>query len=421
MPRRHRWVRLARDGRKRISFAVDAVEWQTWANPEFMQFDTGLRLDLQLQIVREKTLALMRASLSPEGCDLAHAMMLINGFLGEVIDLESILNEFSYNIALYGTPELRAPWGWQLFGHHCPLNCLVVDGSASLLALLAFNVGVELAQLLTVALVFPSLYLASRTRAYRAVRLAGATVALAAATGWAPDRLGLLANPLAGAEEAVIAHPWTVVAGLALAAVSCWVADRRAPTHPADPVRERGATPAAPDCRARRRERGRAGRGRPAPGSRATTRPRRRRRPRRRWWPPPTAQAPTAGPPPAPSAASWAASRPRLKVSSGSTRSLPRRSRSASVPAKPNPCTSPNRPVTAIWPTRCGPFPGPATPAARWPTRWSTPTRPPAPTDRRWTSRTGWPRCFAGTAGTGAGRGVEQPTVKASPRPLRHA
>ena len=33
------------DGRARISYAVDAVEWQTWANPEFMQFDTGLRLE----------------------------------------------------------------------------------------------------------------------------------------------------------------------------------------------------------------------------------------------------------------------------------------------------------------------------------------------------------------------------------------
>ena len=40
------------DGRKRISFDVDAVEWQTWANPEFMQFDTGLRLDLQPAEVR---------------------------------------------------------------------------------------------------------------------------------------------------------------------------------------------------------------------------------------------------------------------------------------------------------------------------------------------------------------------------------
>ena len=116
------------DGRKRISFAVDAVEWQTWANPEFMQFDTGLRLDLQPAEVRERALALMRASLSPEGYQLAHAMMLINRFLGEVVDLTTVLNEFSYNIALYGEPDLRAPWGWQLYGHHCAVNCLVVEG-----------------------------------------------------------------------------------------------------------------------------------------------------------------------------------------------------------------------------------------------------------------------------------------------------
>jgi hypothetical protein len=116
------------EGRERITFAVDAVEWQTWANPEFMQFDTGLRLDLQPAEVREKALALMRASLSPEGYELAHAMMLINGFLGEVVDLETVLNEFSYNIALYGDPDPRAPWGWQLFGHHCAVNCLVVEG-----------------------------------------------------------------------------------------------------------------------------------------------------------------------------------------------------------------------------------------------------------------------------------------------------
>jgi Protein of unknown function (DUF3500) len=55
-------------------------------------------------------------------------MMLINGFLGETVGLETVLNEFSYNIALYGDPDPQAPWGWQLFGHHCAVNCLVVDG-----------------------------------------------------------------------------------------------------------------------------------------------------------------------------------------------------------------------------------------------------------------------------------------------------
>jgi Protein of unknown function (DUF3500) len=119
---------LTPEDRARVSFDVDAVEWQTWANPEFMQFDTGLRLEFQPPEVREKALALVRASLSPEGFELAHAMMLVNGFLGEVVDLETILNEWSYNVALYGEPDLRAPWGWQLYGHHCALNCLVVEG-----------------------------------------------------------------------------------------------------------------------------------------------------------------------------------------------------------------------------------------------------------------------------------------------------
>ncbi|MEU4660011.1 DUF3500 domain-containing protein [Streptomyces sp. NPDC023723] len=116
------------EGRRGIRHAVDAPEWQTWANPEFMQFDTGLRLEFQSAEVRAKALALMAASLSPEGYELAHGMMLINGFLGEVVGLETLLNEFSYNIALYGDPDPRAPWGWQLYGHHCALSCLVVEG-----------------------------------------------------------------------------------------------------------------------------------------------------------------------------------------------------------------------------------------------------------------------------------------------------
>ena len=114
--------------RDRLTHAVDAVEWQTWANPEFMQFDTGLRLEFQPDDVREKALALVRASLSPEGYELTRAMMRINGFLGEVVDLTTVLNEYSYNFALYGSPDPRAPWGWQLFGHHAAVNCLVVEG-----------------------------------------------------------------------------------------------------------------------------------------------------------------------------------------------------------------------------------------------------------------------------------------------------
>jgi len=117
---------------EKLMHPVDAAQWQTWANPEFMQFDTGLRLEFQPAPVRAKVLDLIRASLSPEGYELAHGMMLINGFLGQAVGLETILNEFSYNFALYGTPHPANPWGWQLFGHHCAVNCLVVDGRMAL-------------------------------------------------------------------------------------------------------------------------------------------------------------------------------------------------------------------------------------------------------------------------------------------------
>ncbi|MFT4081665.1 MAG: DUF3500 domain-containing protein [Nocardioides sp.] len=118
--------------RERLCYPVDAPEWQTWANPEFMQFDTGLRLDYQPAEVRQAALDLVRASLSPEGYEITRRMMLINGFLGDVVGLPAILNDFSYNIALYGTPDPRAPWGWQLYGHHAAVNCLVVEGRMSL-------------------------------------------------------------------------------------------------------------------------------------------------------------------------------------------------------------------------------------------------------------------------------------------------
>ncbi|MCO7220906.1 DUF3500 domain-containing protein [Klenkia sp. PcliD-1-E] len=119
---------LGEDDRARVQHTVDAVEWQTWANPEFMQFDTGLRLEFQPAAVREAALALVAASLSPEGFAQVQLMMRINGFLGDVVGLPEVLGEFSYNVALYGEPDLRGPWGWQLFGHHCAVNCLVVEG-----------------------------------------------------------------------------------------------------------------------------------------------------------------------------------------------------------------------------------------------------------------------------------------------------
>ncbi|WP_105566973.1 DUF3500 domain-containing protein [Microbacterium halophytorum] len=116
------------DARERVSYPIESPEWQHWANPEFLQFDTGLRLEFQPQEVRDAFLAVVDASLSPRGARDVRTMMRINGFLGDVVGLPGIMNEYSYNASLFGRPSLTEPWGWQLFGHHCAVNCLVIDG-----------------------------------------------------------------------------------------------------------------------------------------------------------------------------------------------------------------------------------------------------------------------------------------------------
>lgn len=95
---------------------------------------------------------------------------------------------------------------------------LGLEGRASVLGLLGFNVGIELAQLAVAFCVFPSLLVMSTRRAYSTARIGGASIGLAASVGWLGERLGLASNPLAGAEAAVIEHKPVVVVALAVLA-----------------------------------------------------------------------------------------------------------------------------------------------------------------------------------------------------------
>lgn len=107
------------------------------------------------------------------------------------------------------------------------LRDLGLDGTTSLLALFAFNIGIELAQLAATVCIFPSLYLMSTRRSYRTVRIGGASLALAAASGWLVDRTGLASNPFASIESALISNPWTVVIGVAFLAAFVRLLDHR--------------------------------------------------------------------------------------------------------------------------------------------------------------------------------------------------
>ena len=112
--------------RDSVQYSVDAQEWRVWSNPEFLFNPCGLRLDELGSDSRAAILRLIQASLSPNGFDKARGCMKTNAFLGQLCQLETIMNEWSYNFLLFGEPSLGGPWGWNLYGHHLCLNCFVL-------------------------------------------------------------------------------------------------------------------------------------------------------------------------------------------------------------------------------------------------------------------------------------------------------
>lgn len=114
--------------RTKLCYAIDAPEWRGWSNPEFVFFRTGLRLEEQSDDIVRAALAVIEASLSPEGYARVTEAMALNGYLGELVDLPTIMNDRSYWFAVFGEPTATGAWGWQLFGHHVAVNFVSVAG-----------------------------------------------------------------------------------------------------------------------------------------------------------------------------------------------------------------------------------------------------------------------------------------------------
>jgi len=106
----------------KIKLHIDSPEWRTWSNPEFLLSDKGIRLDELSEDLRSKVMAVLKATLSPEGYEKAVGAMRINGFLGELVESPKVMNEFSYNFVLFGEPSETTPWGFSFYGHHLCLN-----------------------------------------------------------------------------------------------------------------------------------------------------------------------------------------------------------------------------------------------------------------------------------------------------------
>jgi hypothetical protein len=117
---------LSPSQRAAMQFPVGSEVWRAWQNTELYVENYGLRLDEVADEVREAVMAVLRASLSARGYETSRAVMRLNRFLGDLVGCPAVLGEWSYIFCLFGTPSSSEPWGWQLFGHHLSLNCLVI-------------------------------------------------------------------------------------------------------------------------------------------------------------------------------------------------------------------------------------------------------------------------------------------------------
>ncbi|CAI6334761.1 unnamed protein product [Periconia digitata] len=104
--------------KQKLMYPINAREWRAWSNPEMVLRPFGLRLEEVSEETAQSILSLLSTTLSPSGYQKALAAMRINHFLGECVHLPAIMNKYSYNFLLFGTPSTTSPWGFLLYGHH---------------------------------------------------------------------------------------------------------------------------------------------------------------------------------------------------------------------------------------------------------------------------------------------------------------
>jgi HupE / UreJ protein len=108
---------------------------------------------------------------------------------------------------------------------------LGLDARRMALAILGFNVGIEIMQLAVVAAAVPWLVLLARTHLYPAFRTGGSVFGAVAAMGWLGQRAFGWRNPVGPCVEAAARHaPWLLAALAVVSVVATFVGRRdRAP------------------------------------------------------------------------------------------------------------------------------------------------------------------------------------------------
>jgi hypothetical protein len=127
---------LDTDQRAAVSFPVQSEVWRQWSNIHRNVMRHGLCFAELSEHQHELAYAIMRAGLGARAYETARNAMRLNEHLAELTGLPEEFGEFFYWISIFGTPSPDAPWGWQIDGHHCNINCFVLGDQVVLTPML---------------------------------------------------------------------------------------------------------------------------------------------------------------------------------------------------------------------------------------------------------------------------------------------
>jgi hypothetical protein len=119
---------LSAGERNAVTFSLDSEVWRHWSNIHRNLQRHGLCLVELSEHQRELVYDFLSTSLGKHAYETARKAMKLNQTLAEMTGLPLEFGEFFYWISFFGTPSRTEPWGWQLDGHHCNVNCLVASG-----------------------------------------------------------------------------------------------------------------------------------------------------------------------------------------------------------------------------------------------------------------------------------------------------
>jgi hypothetical protein len=117
---------LTNEQRSAATFPVDDPEWRKWMNQHFY-LRQGVGFQDMDDAQKQAAFALLEASLSAKGLNMARDIMRLNHTLAELNDDNfDEYGEGLYWITVMGVPSSSEPWGWQLDGHHLAINYFVL-------------------------------------------------------------------------------------------------------------------------------------------------------------------------------------------------------------------------------------------------------------------------------------------------------